>query len=67
LGYLAVNSGLWQKDLLYDLRHIAVSRGERAKFYFMERGEDGWWRLPEPYDGTIPFLFSLQTRKPELS
>ncbi len=36
----------------------------RAKFSFMEQGEDGWWRLPEPYDGTIPFLFSLQARKP---
>ncbi|MFO7584465.1 MAG: class I SAM-dependent methyltransferase [Anaerolineales bacterium] len=37
----------------------------RAKFPFMEQGEDGWWRLPEPHHGTIPFLFSLQARKPE--
>lgn len=36
----------------------------RAKFPFMEQGEDGWWRLPEPYHGTVPFLFSLQARKP---
>lgn len=37
----------------------------RAKFPFMEQGEDGWWRLPPPQHGTIPFLFSLQARKPE--
>ncbi len=36
----------------------------RAKFPFMEQGEDGWWRLPAGQHGTIPFLFSLQARKP---
>ncbi len=36
----------------------------RAKFPFMEQGEDGWWRLPSHQHGTIPFLFSLQARKP---
>jgi SAM-dependent methyltransferase len=36
----------------------------RAKFPFMEQGEDGWWRLPAPQHGTIPFLFSLRARKP---
>ena len=35
----------------------------RAKFPFMEQGEDGWWRLPPEQHGTIPFLFSLQARK----
>jgi SAM-dependent methyltransferase len=35
----------------------------RAKFPFMIQGEDGWWRLPERH-GTIPFLFSLQARRP---
>lgn len=35
----------------------------RAKFPFMVQGDDGWWRLPERH-GTIPFLFSLQARKP---
>lgn len=35
----------------------------RAKFPHMVQGEDGWWRLPERH-GTIPFLFSLQARKP---
>ncbi|HEY5983700.1 MAG TPA: class I SAM-dependent methyltransferase [Anaerolineales bacterium] len=35
----------------------------RAKFPFMEQGADGWWRLPEKYV-QIPFLFSLQARKP---
>ncbi len=34
----------------------------RAKFPFMEKGEDGWWRLPAQYV-QIPFLFSLQARK----
>ncbi len=34
----------------------------RAKFPFMEQGEDGWWRLPAHYP-QIPFLFSLQARK----
>jgi len=36
----------------------------RAKFPFMEKGSDGWWRLPEGYV-QIPFLFSLQARKPK--
>jgi SAM-dependent methyltransferase len=36
----------------------------RAKFPFMQQGEDGWWRLPPDRHGTIPFLFSLQARKP---
>jgi SAM-dependent methyltransferase len=36
----------------------------RAKFPFMVQGEDGWWRLPAPQHGTIPFIFSLQARKP---
>jgi SAM-dependent methyltransferase len=35
----------------------------RAKFPFMEQGEDGWWRLPPDRHGTIPFLFSLRARK----
>ncbi len=35
----------------------------RAKFSFMEQGADGWWRLPAHYV-QIPFLFSLQARKP---
>ena len=35
----------------------------RAKFPFLEQGEDGWWRLPPHQHGTIPFLFSLQARK----
>ncbi len=35
----------------------------RAKFPFMEKGADGWWRLPVQYV-QIPFLFSLQARKP---
>lgn len=34
----------------------------RAKFPFMEKGVDGWWRLPKHYV-QIPFLFSLQARK----
>ncbi len=36
----------------------------RAKFPFMVQGEDGWWRLPPHIHKTIPFLFSLQARKP---
>ena len=35
----------------------------RAKFSFMEKGEDGWWRLPGRLHGTIPFLFSLLATK----
>jgi SAM-dependent methyltransferase len=37
----------------------------RAKFPFMEQGPDGWWRLPPSYV-QLPFLFSLQARKPAL-
>lgn len=36
----------------------------RAKFPFMVQGDDGWWRLPPHQHGTIPFLFSLQARRP---
>lgn len=36
----------------------------RAKFPFMVQGDDGWWRLPPDQHGIIPFLFSLQARKP---
>lgn len=35
----------------------------RAKFPFMQRGADGWWRLPDQY-AQIPFLYSLMARKP---
>lgn len=35
----------------------------RAKFPFMQQGPDGWWRLPADHV-QIPFLFSLQARKP---
>lgn len=46
-------------DFLHEFPYAA-----RAKFPFMEQGEDGWWRLPPDRHGTIPFLFSLQARKP---
>lgn len=36
----------------------------RAKFPNMVEGEDGWWRLPAPLHGRIPFLFSLRARRP---
>jgi SAM-dependent methyltransferase len=53
-----VDSGL-RIEFLHEFPYAA-----RAKFPFMEQGEDGWWRLPGPQHGTIPFLFSLQARKP---
>jgi SAM-dependent methyltransferase len=53
-----INAGL-QIDFLHEFPYAA-----RAKFPFMEQGEDGWWRLPSDRHGTIPFLFSLQARKP---
>jgi hypothetical protein len=31
---------------------------------FMERGEDGWWRLPEHQD-SVPLVFSLKAIKPQ--
>jgi hypothetical protein len=48
-----------QIEFLHEFPYAA-----RAKFPFMEQGEDGWWRLPPHQHGTIPFLFSLQARKP---
>jgi SAM-dependent methyltransferase len=36
----------------------------RAKFPMMEKGADGWWRLPAKYV-QIPFLFSLRATKGE--
>ena len=53
-----VDAGL-RIEFLHEFPYVA-----RAKFPFMEQGEDGWWRLPSHQHGTIPFLFSLQVRKP---
>jgi SAM-dependent methyltransferase len=53
-----IGAGL-QIEFLHEFPYAA-----RAKFPFMEQGEDGWWRLPPDRHGTIPFLFSLQARKP---
>jgi SAM-dependent methyltransferase len=53
-----IEAGL-QIEFLHEFPYAA-----RAKFPFMEQGEDGWWRLPPHQHGTIPFLFSLQARKP---
>jgi len=53
-----VDAGL-RIEFLHEFPYAA-----RAKFPFMEQGEDGWWRLPAHQHGTIPFLFSLQARKP---
>jgi len=53
-----VDAGL-RIEFLHEFPYAA-----RAKFPFMEQGEDGWWRLPPHQHGTIPFLFSLQARKP---
>jgi SAM-dependent methyltransferase len=33
-------------------------------FPFMVEAEPGIWRLPEPYDGRLPVLFSLRATKP---
>lgn len=52
--------------LLIEFLH-EFSYAARAKFPFMEQGPDGWWRLPAEQHGTIPFLFSLQARKPGIS
>lgn len=54
-----IDAGL-RLEFLHEYAYAA-----RAKFPFMKQGEDGWWRLPAEQDGTIPFLFSLQARKPE--
>jgi len=53
-----ISAGL-QIEFLHEFPYAA-----RAKFPFMEQGDDGWWRLPGHQHGTIPFLFSLQARKP---
>lgn len=53
-----ISAGL-QIEFLHEFPYAA-----RAKFSFMEQGKDGWWRLPPPKHKTIPFLFSLQARKP---
>jgi SAM-dependent methyltransferase len=44
-------------DYLHEFPYAA-----RAKFPMMEKGDDGWWRLPAQYV-QIPFLFSLLARK----
>ena len=52
-----ISAGL-QIEFLHEFPYAA-----RAKFPFMVKGPDGWWRLPEEY-GLIPFLFSLRAHKP---
>lgn len=59
----AVINALLQAGLRLDFLH-EFPFAARAKFPFMEQGEDGWWRLPPPQHGTIPFLFSLQAHRP---
>ncbi len=53
-----INAGL-TIEFLHEFPYAA-----RAKFPFMEKDPNGWWRLPAHYP-QIPFLFSLQARKPE--
>jgi SAM-dependent methyltransferase len=53
-----ISAGL-QIEFLHEFPYAA-----RAKISFMQQGDDGWWRLPPPSHRTIPFLFSLQARKP---
>ncbi len=53
-----ISAGL-QIEFLHEFPYAA-----RAKFSFMEQGEDGWWRLPSPNHKAVPFLFSLQALKP---
>jgi hypothetical protein len=37
----------------------------KAMPYLVESGDDrGTWRLPEPYDGRLPLMFSLKATKP---
>lgn len=50
-----INAGL-TIEYLHEFPYAA-----RAKFPFMVKGTDGWWRLPEGYV-QIPFLFSLRAR-----
>ncbi len=52
-----IGAGL-QIEFLHEFPYAA-----RAKFKGMERGEGNWWRLPQS-QVQIPFLFSLQARKP---
>ncbi len=53
-----VDAGL-RIEFLHEFPYAA-----RAKFPFMEKEDDGWWRLPRDQHKTIPFLFSLQARRP---
>jgi SAM-dependent methyltransferase len=63
-GLGEVISALIEAGLTIEFMH-EFPYAARAKFPFMEKGEDGWWRLPSQYV-QIPFLFSLQARKSEL-
>lgn len=54
-----IDAGL-QIEFLHEFPYTA-----RAKIAFMQKGEDGWYRLPEPLHGKIPFLFSLQACRPD--
>lgn len=52
-----ISAGL-QIEFLHEFPYAA-----RAKFPGMEKGDDNWWRLSQQH-GSIPFLFSLQAKKP---
>ena len=57
-------------DILNSLISAGLRIGFLHEFHFsgyqhhplMERGEDGWWRLPQGQD-SVPFLFSLKATK----
>ena len=55
--YALIDAGL-QIEFLHEFPFAP-----RARFPFMQQGVDGWSRLPADCV-QIPFLFSLQARKP---
>jgi SAM-dependent methyltransferase len=52
-----IDAGL-RIDFLHEFPYLCWDN-----FPFMQRGADGWWRLPGDHD-TIPLAFSLQATKP---
>jgi hypothetical protein len=59
-------TGLVEAGLRIEFLHEFPFTVFRAMPYMVQSSDDsGTWRLPEPWDGKLPLLFSLKATKPE--
>ena len=58
-----VITALTQAGLVVEFVHEFDYAGF-GMFPFMERGDDGYWRLPEHAE-SVPLMFSIRARRPQ--